>query len=287
MIESNPNPIFMNEQWHEILSQVAQLQKESKKKGGLLWYRGQRLAEWTVRSSLHRRIEDDMRFVGQSWDEKSKIEMMRDVSKTLFYKFKSRAWNLLDMQEKSDWGIVFSMQHHGIPTRLLDWTESFACAVYFAQDGRKPDEDAAIFILDPEALNKNTFGVEGLVALSGDEGVGNISTHNYHPGYISTVKLLPTIAAAPVHSNPRMRAQSCAFTLCGDSFESFENLYPDFVKKIILPASVYEDAEIFLDLVGLKHFGYYPDFEGLKRELVDHMDREIRTAKEIFQDEGN
>lgn len=275
----------MTSKWQEIISEVQVMQGEAKRKGSILWYRGQRLSEWTVKSSLHRRIENDLNAAGQSLREIEKIEMLSLIGKTLFHRYKARAWNLLDQQERSDWGIVFSMQHHGIPTRLLDWTESFACAVYFAHDGRKPSDDAAIYVLDAQALNKEFVGEEGIVALDGNETIGRIPTYFYHPGFLSNSKNtnLRTLAVAPILSNPRMRAQRCAFTLSGDSFLPMEIEYEKCVRKIALPADTYEDSLRFLDLVGIGHFGYYPDFEGLRRELIESMDKEVSIAKEVFQ----
>lgn len=299
--------------WEEIITEVQAIQNEARKNGSLLWYRGQRFAEWEVKSSLHRRIESDLRAVNHDLSEPDKVAIMREVNKTLFHRFKARAWHLLDQQERSDWGIVFSMQHHGIPTRLLDWTESFACAVYFANDGRKPCEEAAIYILDPQALNKEIVGGEGVVALGGDMAVGRINTNHYHPAFLSNPKPesklitlhkskervigvfgiatddaqaisdLLTIAVAPVLSNSRMRVQRCAFTLSGDSFHPMEMQYEKYIKKIILPAETYEDSRKFLELVGIGHFGYYPDFEGLRRELIENMDKEVGITKELFQ----
>lgn len=61
------------------------------------------------------------------------------------------------------WSTYFKMQHYGMPTRLLDWTEGFLIALYFAVDAPKlsiegglPIQDkvpAAVFVLFPQILN--------------------------------------------------------------------------------------------------------------------------------------
>src|SRR5205085_9918646 len=262
--------------------QIHTLQEAARKEGYPLWYRGHRLAEWTLQTSLHRHVENSLNAIGITLPEGEKVEMMRDVYKSLYRKYKARAWHLLTFREMSDWGIIFSMQHHGIPTRLLDWSESFICALYFAHCGRKSSDDAAIFILSPEHLNYANYGYTGQVALGENVGNSNVEEVLYHPGYVSFAYPLHTIAVAPVLSNPRMLAQQSAFTLSGDPFQPMEERYSQHVKKIVLPAATYEESLRFLNLGGRGHFSYFPDFEGLSNELIEGLNREVKIAQEYL-----
>jgi hypothetical protein len=166
----------------------------------------------------------------------------------------------------------------------MDWTRNFACALYFAQLHRKPQDDAAIFILKPEKLNQQAVGIEGIASLGEEVNMPTrVDMNVYHPAVTDarqTASDMETVAVAPVITNARMVAQSAAFTLSGASFLPMEERYIKCIRKIVLPTSAFHDAEQFLAMVGSSHFHYFPDLDGLRQELVNELEREMIAARQ-------
>src|SRR5262245_16701117 len=124
--------------WSQIVRRARELHERYESGGSLAWYRGQRQADWTLLSAGHRYIQELVEGVSIFEGEASRIKLVREELKAVYRRFQSDAWNLLSENERTSWGVLFTMQHFGLPTRLMDWTESFACAVFFAQLDRLP-----------------------------------------------------------------------------------------------------------------------------------------------------
>jgi len=103
------------------------------------WFRGLPQASFTLEPSLLRYRSRDLTATEQN----------------LRGQFHAHGVRLLDLRPKGDLELFTIMQHHGVPTRLLDWTENALAGLYFSV--RDPEyldskEDAVVWVFDPLRL---------------------------------------------------------------------------------------------------------------------------------------
>lgn len=123
-------------------------------------YRGQKRYAWPLLSSLERALlknaerEDERKFQimrGMSADTATE-RWVRNTEDALLQRFREQALrfgipNLPEAWDILGWWEV--MQHHGAPTRLMDWTTSPFIAAWFAIDGHEEaDGDMAIWVYE-------------------------------------------------------------------------------------------------------------------------------------------
>lgn len=144
---------------------------------------------------------------------------------SLVLSFRAMVPGLLPHQPEDDWEWYYLMQDYGLPTRLLDWTESPLAALYFALDSHTPGKIPCVWVLDPLALNALSGEVGIMTPLRPGDPVDHWLPHRCRKGGAPCTITAPLpnllrdnrwpLAVFPRRHNPRIIAQRGTFTVHG------------------------------------------------------------------------
>lgn len=242
---------LFSEEWHNILDEV----NEHSKNGS--WYRGHSSEKFKLLSGLYRKG----------------LKSPSDYTSTekTYYNLFIRDGFLLHGEK--DWNLLFIMQHHGVQTRLLDWSESFATALFFAYSKWDFKENCVVWILNPLQLNKKTLGEAKYYLF--DEKYEELINED-GPSFNDN-----TLALYPVRNSTRIVSQLGMFTLqgkVGKPLEEEESLVKEgILKKIVLQPNLKEDIENFLKITGVNDYTVFSDLDGLAKQ-INKMNYSARSA---------
>lgn len=195
-------------------------------------------------------------------------------------KFKSRALPFLKNRPVENyWEWLFIMQHHGVPTRLLDWSSSALVALGFAiMFKSKSEEDAAVWCLNPLKLNEATR-----VILSPLDKIPDISTNtNAQASYkfdAAARAEYPLAITGPLN-NERIAAQKGTFTLFPNSDKFNLEDKPEahkFLTLLIIKKETIEILKNQLYYLGMTESSIYPDLNNLALEIRREFNQNAAT----------
>jgi FRG domain len=220
------------------------LQLEQAGNPGTTWFRGHADASWNLLPGFMR-------------SETSTSET------TLLNRFRQSAAMLADRRPETSFDWMFLMQHYGVPTRLLDWSESPLVSMYFALEGWEdnPDKDAALWCLWPTALNKNANIVDkaegDYIPSFEDEELQGYSTESVRQN--NRIELVP-VATIATRNNARIQAQMGTFTIHHNKRVAIEAVGDgSHVAKYTIPHGSRELLAKELKLLGLTRFSLFPE----------------------------
>lgn len=176
----------------------------------------------------------------------------------LIAEFRVRTLPLLPHRPVTDWELLAIAQHHGLPTRLLDWSTSPLVALFFAT---YPMVDA----------RGNIKSAASDCAVYAFHECGFINTDlNPDPFTVDHVALY-----SPPHLSPRIPSQGGVFTIQPNPKVPLDSQLPQVaeddktmeLKKFVIPQSLIAEIQSSLYLLGLRHGRLFPDLDGNAYEL--------------------
>ena len=204
-------------------------------------------------------------------------EDMEGIEDNIRFDFETRGKPYIPETINSPWEKMFFMQHHGFPTRLLDWTESLSVALYFSCRDINELSDGCIWVVASSFLVKQKFGVHRSQVHPEFPG---IEEYSFIGGKRDLEKFnkLPPLPIMPFYVSPRIAAQIGRFTVHTFKADQLEEMATDdrknngdkcFLHQIIIPG---ETKTMFRNqsrlFGGASEETLFPDIDGLSRGMM-------------------
>lgn len=180
-------------------------------------------------------------------DFKPDTRPLRKLEDDLFLEFKRQAlpW-LPPLIPHSDLEWLMLAQHHGVPTRLLDWTTNPLVALYFACrcDRMDREVDGAVYFLKKPMEFSTELPLEAVY-------------NSFTEGDLYYMR--------PPHVSPRVSAQASCFTVSCDPEQPLSK--PWVVRKVVVPKDRKDALRRHLRHFGISEASLFPGLDGLARDL--------------------
>jgi FRG domain len=168
---------------------------------------------------------------------REKLLGLRDESNILDL-FKQRAIAHLQRVPNDNWEWLAIAQHHGLPTRLLDWTRNPLVAAYFA------------------VVNKSD-GASAIYAYENNQHLSIIK----HPDPFKVDRVARFV---PNHTTLRIIVQSGLFTVHPKPAVPYTD---SKIARFVIPAHQRKGIKKTLDKLGINIGSMFPDLDGIARHI--------------------
>ena len=250
----------------------------------MVWWRGERQPDRPLMPKLHR----------TAMYKKDKRAAEVEIGRLFRSRARTRHRDCPKDNDCPAW--LFLMQHHGAPTRLLDWSESPLVALYFALGDRPKNRgggetDGRLYALSPCGLNTSEFvRIEGHLD-KGARGPLRPYDNRGNPLCRAAFELKkmeeePKGGAFAMWASEidiRMLVQGSAFTI-HQPVKSDQDKEPpkldvsldklsgneDFLMTFTIQAGAKQPLREWLGRLGIKKSFVFPDADHLGEEITDY-----------------
>ena len=266
-------------------------------------YRGHRNEGWNLESTIWRYIQEVRKNFGSQ--RKRRLECVyRTVFENLEYYFKQNVLVNGDItQAKLDKIDIWQFgQHFGLPTPLIDWTDSPYVALFFAlnessvstteiKEKKLPNNtnDRCIWLIDTYLLN---FINEAVIDEIRPKNKGSIKTESALNDFYPTLDVKRELS----RGNKRIRYQQGFFVQPGNlaSIEVWVDrigkamhtprMGSPFLQKLVFPCTEGERIKMLdkLDLMNINNRTLFPDVEGSVKDAADRTFRNFLNSGETL-----
>ncbi|WP_081076368.1 FRG domain-containing protein [Burkholderia cepacia] len=235
-------------------------------------YRGHANAAWNLESSLER-------VIGAKWSSDN-AKRFEDFSISHFQS-KFHLYDRENIEPTSKLAWLSVMQHYGVPTRLIDFTESPYIALYFALEAYSPQSkaDFAIFAIDYSSIMERSIGH----ICSKDSGFRETRETVYAKQDAIFDEVVDRFSypiawiTEPRRLNVRLDRQAGCFLLSGDKGIRIKDVLDTAayngvcLYKFHIASSLYESIFALLRKMNITSKSLYGDLDGLARSIRMQM----------------
>lgn len=201
----------------------------------------------------------------------------------MFNEFFTKSHSLITPRPANEFEWYFAAQHYGLPTRLLDWSDSPLVALYFAVRALKSENTPCVWAINAASLNEVSCGFPSVLV---PRESGDLFTSQWTPEIVKSGKCDPVdfsyndksynngspLAILPPRSTPRIIAQRGTFTLHGTLDVSIEEhlLNAEEPLRSHVARIDIEDGLLnlqMLEMLGYDEFYIFPEPASLAQSL--------------------
>ena len=272
--------------WQDFLDWSSELQ-------GSWFYRGQRESSWSLLTSLDRGVRrnickdsaDGIRTTGY-------YHLDREAEqRELLFRFQQQAHLYISqVPTDGDFASWFAlMQHHGAPTRFLDWTKSPYVAAYFALEDEAQQEEkrSAVWAIDLDWLETRGRQLLQSKEIATPENPQNRAA--WVNSLLAQCEEAAIVRVEPTRNNERMAAQQGVF-LCKLLHQATFSqtlmrmiVHPEVpgqpvLRKLELQAGSRKEFLKNLRAMNIHRASLFPGLDGFAQSL--RLDLEIKDGNE-------